>query len=93
MEKGQYFGTYDNIDQSGNYVLETQIISGDTVITSSSVSVSVHQLPILKSDKELNGDIFKIGESQIISGHLEVDDQPLDASQGIGINSLNLVAT
>ncbi|WP_434352191.1 VWA domain-containing protein [Trichococcus flocculiformis] len=93
LEKGQYVGTYDNVDQSGNYVLETQIISGDTVITSSSVSVSVQQLPVLKSDQELDGDIFKIGESQTITGHLELDDQPLDASQGVGINSLNLVAT
>nr|WP_319217229.1 vWA domain-containing protein [uncultured Trichococcus sp.] len=93
LEKGQYVGTYDNVDQSGNYVLETQIISGDTVITSSSVSVSVQQLPVLKSDKELDGDIFKIGESQTITGYLELDDQPLDASQRIGINSLNLVTT
>lgn len=93
LEKGQYFGTYDNIDQSGNYVLETQIISGNTVITSSSVSVSVQQLPVLKSDKELNGDIFKIGENQTITGYLELDDQLLDGSQGTVINSMNLVAT
>lgn len=93
LEKGQYFGTYDNIDQSGNYVLETQIISGNTVITSSSVSVSVQQLPVLKSDKELNGDIFKIGENQTLTGYLELDDQLLDGSQGTVINSMNLVAT
>ena len=93
LEKGQYVGTYDNVDQSGNYVLETQIISGNTVITSSSVSVSVQQLPVLKSDKELNGDIFKIGENQTITGYLELDDQLLDGSQGTVINSMNLVAT
>ena len=93
LEDGQYVGAYGNVDQAGSYVLEMQIISGDTVITSSSVSVSVQQLPDLKSDKELDGDIFKIGESQTITGYLEFDDQPLDASQGIGINSLHLVAT
>ena len=93
MEHGQYLGTYDNVDQAGSYALETQIISGDTVITSRSVAVSVQQLPVLKIDKELDGDIFKIGESQTIIGHLELDDQPLDASQGIGINSMNMVAT
>lgn len=93
FENGQYVGTYDNVDQAGSYVLETQIISGDTVITSSSVSVSVQQLPVLKSDKELDGDIFKIGESQTIIGHLELDDQPVDGSQGIVLNGMNVVAT
>ncbi len=93
LEKGQYVGTYDNVDQSGNYVLETQIISGNTVITSSSVSVSVQQLPVLKSDKELDGDIFKIGENETLTGYLELDDQLLDGSQGTVINSMNLVAT
>ncbi|WP_320162912.1 vWA domain-containing protein [uncultured Trichococcus sp.] len=93
MEDDQYVGTYDNVDQAGSYVLETQIISGETVITSSSVSISVQQLPFLKSDKELDGDIFKIGESQTLIGHLELDDLLLDGSQGIGINNLNLVAT
>ena len=93
LENGQYVGTYENVDQAGSYILETQIISGDTVITSSSVSVSVQQLPVLKSDKELDGDIFKIGESQTIIGHLELDDQLLDGSQGIIINSMNMVAT
>ncbi|SFE45769.1 vWA domain-containing protein [Trichococcus pasteurii] len=93
LEKGQYVGTYENVDQGGSYILETQIISGETVITSSSVSVSVQQLPVLKSDQELDGDIFKIGESQTLTGYLELDDQLLDGSQRTVINSMNLVAT
>ena len=80
-------------DQAGSYVLETQIISGDTVITSSSVSVSVQQLPVLKSNQKFKDDIFKIGENQKVAGHLELDDQPLDGSQGIILNSMNVVAT
>ena len=93
LEKGQYVGTYENVNQGGSYILETQIISGETVITSSSVSVSVQQLPVLKSDQELDGEIFKIGESQTLTGHLELDDQLLNGSQGIVINTMNLVAT
>ena len=93
MKNGQYLGKYENVDQAGTYILETQIISGGTVITSSSVSVSVQQLPVLKSNQELNGDIFKIGENQPITGHLELDDQPMDGSQGIIVNSMSLVAT
>ena len=93
LEEGQYAGSYDNVDQAGSYVLETQIISGETVITSSSVSVSVQQLPVLKSDKELDGDIFKIGENETLTGYLELDDQLLDGSQGTVINNMNLVAT
>lgn len=93
LEDGRYVGTYRNVDQAGSYVLETQIISGEAVITSSSVSVSVQQLPVLKSDQELDGDIFKIGESQTLTGHLELDNQLLDGSQGTVINSMNLIAT
>ena len=93
LEDGQYVGTYDNVDQAGSYVLETQIISGDTVITSSSVSVSVQQLAVLKSNQKFKDDIFKIGENQKVTGHLELDDQPLDGSQGIVLNSMNVVAT
>ena len=93
LEKGQYVGTYENVNQGGSYILETQIISGETVITSSSVSVSVQQLPVLKSDQELDGEIFKIGESQTLTGHLELDDQLLNGSQGTVINTMNLVAT
>ena len=52
MKNGQYVGKYENVDQAGTYILETQIISGETVITSSSVSVSVQQLPVLKSNQE-----------------------------------------
>lgn len=93
FENGQYVGTYDNVDQAGSYVLETQIISGDTVITSSSVSVSVQQLPVLKSNQKFKDDIFKIGENQKVAGHLELDNQLLDGSQGIVLNSMNVVAT
>ena len=90
-QDGQYVGTYDEVDQAGTYILETQISDGDTNITSSSISVSVQQLPVLKSDQKFSGEIFKIGESQAVSGHLELDDQLLDASQGITVNSMNLV--
>lgn len=93
MKNGQCVGKYENVDQAGSYILETQIVSEGTVITSSSVSVSVQQLPVLKSNKKYNGDIFKIGENQTITGHLELDNQLLDGSQGTVINSMNLVAT
>ncbi|CZR10334.1 vWA domain-containing protein [Trichococcus ilyis] len=93
LKDGQYVGTYENVDQAGSYILETQIISGESVITSNSVSVSVQQLPVLKSEQKLKGDVFKVGESQTITGHLEVDEQIMDGSQGIILNSMNVVAT
>lgn len=93
MEKGQYFGTYDNIDQSGNYVLETQILDGEMAITSSSVSVSIQQLPVLKSNQGYTDDLFKAGESRTITGKLEMDGSPLDGSEGIMVSSMNLVIT
>lgn len=93
LKGGLYVGTYDKVDQAGAYILETQIISGEAVVASSSVSVSVQQLPVLKSDQLLEDDIFKIGESQTITGHLALDDQPLDGSEGIAVNSMNLVVT
>ena len=93
FKNDQYVGKYENVDQAGTYILETQIVSEETVITSSSVSVIVQQLPVLKSNQDYEGDIFKIGENQTIIGHLELDDQPLDGSQGIILNSMNLVVT
>ena len=86
----QYVGTYENVDQAGTYILETQILDGETAITSSSVSVSVQQLPVLKSNQEYTDDLFKAGESQTITGKLELDGCPLDGSEGITVSSMNL---
>jgi hypothetical protein len=93
LKDGIYAGTYDNVDEGGSYILETQILEGDTVLTSSSTTISVQQLPILISDQEYSDTTFKVGENQNVKSHLEMDGLPLDATQGITTNSMNLVAT
>jgi len=93
LKDGIYQGTYDNVDQGGSYILESQILDGDTVLTNNSTTISVQQLPILISDQEYSGTIFKVGENQNVTSHLEMDGLPLDGSTGITVNSMNLVTT
>ena len=41
QKNGTFEGVYENVDQAGTYLLETQIREGDTVITSNTATISV----------------------------------------------------
>lgn len=88
LNDGKYKGTYENVDQMGTYILETQIREGETAVISSSTLVSVQQLPVLDSEVVLQDAIFKVSESQVVTGYLQ-----MDGTQDITINSFNLVGT
>ena len=77
QKNGAFEGVYENVDQAGTYLLETQIREGDTVITSNTATISVLQLPSLKSDTALKDEIFKLSENQFVTGYLELDGVPL----------------
>ena len=88
---GTFGGVYENVDQAGSYLLETQIREGDTVITSNTATVSVLQLPSVKSDTALKNDIFKISENQFVTGYLALDGDPLVGLPDLSIASFSLI--
>jgi hypothetical protein len=90
---GTFEGVYENVNQAGSYLLETQIREGDTVITSNKATVSVLQLPFVKSDTALKNDIFKISENQLVTGYLALEGDPLVSLSELNVTSFSLIET
>nr|WP_321291885.1 VWA domain-containing protein [uncultured Trichococcus sp.] len=90
---GGYEGIYDNVDETGNYLLETQIREGNSVIASNTAAISVLQLPSLASDAALDKGIFKLSETQFVTGYLELGDGPLANVPDLIISSFSLITT
>lgn len=88
-----YEGIYDNVDETGNYLLETQIREGDSVIASNTTAISVLQLPSLASDAALDKGTFKLSETQFVTGYLELGDGPLANVPDLIISSFSLITT
>ena len=91
QKNGTFEGVYENVDQAGTYLLETQIREGDTVITSNTATISVLQLPSVKSDTALKDEIFKLSENQFVTGYLELDGDPLAGIPDLSITSFSLI--
>ena len=92
LQDGYYIGAYENVDQTGEYILDTRIKDGETVVTNNLTTIKVQELPVLMSEVNLQNEIFKVSESQKITGYLELSGNLVDGSQGVSINSFNLVA-
>ena len=91
QKNGIFEGVYENVDEAGTYLLETQIREGDTVITSNTATISVLQLPTVKSDTALKDKIFKLSENQFVTGYLEMDGTPLAGMTDLSITSFSLL--
>lgn len=91
QKDGTFEGVYENVDQEGSYLLETQIRQGETVITSNTTTISVLQLPSVKSDTTLKNEIFKLTENQFVTGYLELDGTTLAGLSDLSISSFRLV--
>ena len=92
LQDGYYVGAYESVDQTGEYILDTRIKDGETVVTNNLTTIKVQELPVLLSEVDLKDAIFKVSENQKITGYLELGGTPVDGSQGVTINSFNLVA-
>lgn len=92
LQDGYYVGSYENVDQTGEYILDTRIKDGETIVTNNLTTIKVQELPVLISEVNLQDAIFKVSESQKINGYLELSGNLVDSSQGVSINSFNLVA-
>ena len=92
LQDGYYVGAYESVDQTGEYILDTRIKDGETVVTNNLTTIKVQELPVLMSEVDLQDAIFKVSENQKITGYLELSGTPVDGSQGVTINSFNLVA-
>lgn len=92
LQDGYYVGVYESVDQTGEYILDTRIKDGETVVTNNLTTIKVQELPVLKSEVDLSDAIFKVSESQKITGYLELSGSLIDGSQDVVINSFNLIA-
>lgn len=91
LKGGTYVGTYENVDRAGTYILETQISENGTVITSNSTSVSVQQLPAVESETVIRDGIYKLSETQFVTGTLGLDGVPLTGIPELNITSFSLI--
>ena len=92
LKDGYYVGTYDEVDQQGDYSLETLVKDGDVLVTNSLTTIKVQELPTLKTDGyEKGNNTYKVSESKKITGYLEMRDNVVNSQQGIEITSFNLV--
>ena len=92
LKDGYYVGTYDEVDQQGNYSLETIVKDGDVLVTKSLTNIKVQELPTLRTDEYEKGNItYKLSESKKVTGYLEIRENVVDSQQGIEITSFNLV--
>lgn len=93
QKDGLFEGTYENVDEAGTYLLETQIREGDAAITSNTVAISVLQLPSLASEASLDKGTFKISENQFVTGYLELGAGPLAGVPDLIISNFSLIKT
>lgn len=92
LKDGYYVGTYNDVDQQGDYSLETRVKDGDVLVTSSLATIKVQELPTLKTDGYKKGtNIYKVSESKKITGYLDMRDNVVNSQQGLEITSFNLV--
>lgn len=92
LKDGYYVGTYNEVDQQGDYSLETHVKDGDVLVTNSLTTIKVQELPTLKTDGyEKGNNTYKVSENKTITGYLEMRDNEVNSQQGIEITSFNLV--
>ena len=92
LKDGYYVGTYNEVDQQGDYSLETRVKDGDVLVTMSQATIKVQELPTLKTDGyEKGSNTYKVSESKKITGYLDMRDNVVNSQQGIEITSFNLV--
>lgn len=92
LKDGYYVGTYNEVDQQGDYSLETRVKDGDILVTNSLTTIKVQELPTLKMDGyEKGNNTYKVSESKKITGYLDMRDNVVNNQQGVEITSFNLV--
>lgn len=92
LKDGYYVGTYNEVDQQGDYSLETRVKDGDVLVTMSQATIKVQELPTLKTDGyEKGSNTYKVLESKKITGYLDMRDNVVNSQQDIEITSFNLV--
>lgn len=86
-----YYVSYTEVNQIGTYKIDIGIKDQNVLVTNATADIVVQELPVLKTDFYNAGNIYKVTESQKVTGYLEMRGNRVTGSQDVSINNFTLV--